>query len=68
MRSYLLPLILIVCGAGLSAMAELSVPAERQDAVAQIDFDALHAQANTALEALRQPRGQRQAPASVAVF
>ena len=68
MRLYLLPVILVVCGTALSALAEMSVPAERQEIVARIDFDALHSQANAALEQLRQSRERRMASASAAVF
>jgi hypothetical protein len=46
----------------------MSVPAERQEIVAQIDFDALRSQANAALEQLRQSQDRRITPASVAVF
>lgn len=67
MRLYLLPLILVVCGTALSALAEMSVPAERQEIVAQVDFDALRSQANAALEKLRQSR-DRQVPATAATF
>jgi hypothetical protein len=68
MRLYLLPVTLVVCGTALSALAEMSVPVERQDTVTQIDFDALHQQANTALEKLRQSRDRRMASASATVF
>ena len=68
MRLYMLPVILVVCGTALSAIAEMSVPAERQEIVAQIDFDALRSQANAALEQLRQSQERRTTPASVAVF
>ena len=68
MRLYLLPVILVVCGTALSALAEMSVPAERQEIVARIDFDALHSQANAALEQLRQSRERRMASARAAVF
>jgi len=68
MRIYLLPVILVVCGTALSAIAEMSVPAERQEIVAQIDFGALHSQANAALEQLRQSQDRRMASASAAVF
>ena len=53
MRIYLLPFALLAGGAWASALAELPVSVERQDTVAQIDFDALHQQAATALQALR---------------
>jgi hypothetical protein len=68
MRLYMLPVILVVCGTALSAIAEMSVPAARQEIVAQIDFDALRSQANAALEQLRQSQDRRITPASVAVF
>ncbi|MBI3705585.1 MAG: hypothetical protein HY244_17455 [Rhizobiales bacterium] len=68
MRLYLLPLILVVCGTALSALAEMSVPMARQEFVAQIDFDALHNQANTALEQLRQSQDRRMTSESVATF
>lgn len=68
MRIYLLPFALLVCGAWASAMVELPVPVERQDTVAQIDFDALHSQANSAMEKLRQSHERRMASASAAAF
>ena len=68
MRLYLLPVILVVCGTALSALAEMSVSAERQEIVARIDFDALRVQANTALEILKQSRERRMASASAAVI
>ena len=68
MRLYLLPVILVVCGTALSALAEMLVPAERQEIVARIDFDALRVQANTALEILKQSRERRMASASAAVI
>ena len=68
MRLYLLPVILVVCGTALSALAEMSVPAERQEIVARIDFDALHSQANAAMEQLRQSQDRRMVSASTAVF
>ena len=68
MRIYLLPFAVLACGAWASATAEKPVPVERQDTLAQIDFDALHSQANTALEKLRQSQDRRMAPASAAVF
>lgn len=52
----------------MSAIAELSAPVQRQEFVAQIDFDALHAQANKALETLRQSRERRLMAASAATF
>ena len=68
MRLYLLPFVLLAGGAWASAMTELPAPAERQDTVALIDFDALHSQANAALEKLRQSQDRRMASASAAVF
>jgi hypothetical protein len=68
MRIYLLPFALLAGGAWASALAELPVSIERQDTVAQIDFDALHSQASTALERLRQSQDRRMASASAAVF
>ena len=68
MRPYLLPFALLAGGAWAFAMAELPAPVERQDTVAQIDFDDLHQQANTALEKLRQSHDRRMASASAATF
>ena len=68
MRLYLLPVILVACGTALSALAEMSVPVQRQEFVAQIDFDALHNQANAALDQLRQSRERRMTSADTAVF
>ena len=58
MRFGLLPVVLIVCGAGLSAMAQRLVPPENP-IVAQIDFPSLHRQAVLAQEMLRQTRDRR---------
>ena len=68
MKMYLLPFALLAGGVLASAMAELPAPVERQATVAQIDFDALHSQANTALEKLRQSQDRRMASAGAAVF
>ena len=68
MKMYLLPFALLACGAWASAMAELPTPIERQDTVAQIDFDALHSQAYSALEKLRQSHDRRMASTSAAVL
>jgi hypothetical protein len=68
MRIYLLPVILVVCGTALTALAEMSVSAERQEIVAQIDFGALQSQASAALERLRQLREHRLAQAGAVVF
>ncbi len=68
MRLYLLPFALLAGGAWAYAMAELPAPVERQDTVAQIDFDDLHRQANTAMEKLRQSRERRMTSASAAAF
>ena len=68
MRLYLLPLILVAGGAWASAIAEFPAPVERQDTVAQIDFDALHSQANSALEKLRQSHERRMASVNAAAF
>jgi hypothetical protein len=59
---------LVACGAYLFAVPELPVPAERPDAAVQTDFDALHAQANLALENLRQSGERRMASATAAAF
>jgi hypothetical protein len=68
MRIYLLPFALLAVGAWASAMAELPAPIERQDTVAQIDFDALHSQAYSAMEKLRQSRDRRMASSNATVF
>ncbi len=58
MRFGLLPVVLIVCGAGLSAMAQQLAPPENVPA-AQIDFDALRQQAATALTTLQRSPDRR---------
>lgn len=68
MRLYLLPVTLIACGIALAAMAELSVPAARQEIAAPIDFGRLHRQAATALDTLRQSHDRRMAMADAAAF
>ena len=68
MRLYMLPVTLIVCGTVLSALAEWSVPVAREEIVAQIDFDALHQQAATALDTLRQSHDRRMIPIGAATF
>ncbi len=52
MRFGLLPIVLIICGAGLSAMAQQLAPPDSVP-VAQIDFDALRQQAAAALTTLQ---------------
>ena len=68
MRMQFLPLALVACCACLSVVSELPAPVERQDTVAEIDFEALHGQANTALEKLRQSREGRMAMANAAAL
>ncbi len=68
MRSYLGAAALVLCGALLSVTAELLVPSEPQQTVAQIDFAALHRQATTALDTLRQSRDRRMIAARAATF
>lgn len=64
MRMRLLSIALVACGAYLFAVPEAPAPAERPDAAVQTDFDALHEQANTALDKLRQSGERRMALAS----
>jgi hypothetical protein len=63
-----LPLALIACAVGLFAIFGRPVPAEppveEPATVGSIDFDALHRQASTALESLRQSRQRTLAPAA----
>jgi hypothetical protein len=60
----------IVCAALLAAMPRLSTSAETpaETAAAEIDFDALRAEAAAALQTLEQSREQRLASASVSAF
>jgi hypothetical protein len=60
----------IVCVGFLAAMPRLSTSAEvtAEPAVAEIDFDALRAEAAAALQALEQSREQRLASADVTAF
>jgi hypothetical protein len=68
MRMRLFSIALVACGAYLFAVPELPAPAERPDAAVQTDFDALHEQANIALQNLRQSRERRMASASTVAF
>ena len=68
MKIYLLPILVVACGSALSAMAELTVRVEQQVAAVEIDFVALHRQANTALEKLRQSGDRPLVSASAVVF
>ncbi len=55
-------------GAGLSAMSERPLTAERSMAVAEPDFAALHRQASDALDDLRRAPESRRAPMSADIF
>jgi hypothetical protein len=68
MKMRLLSIALVACGVFLSIGPELPVLAERPDAAVQTDFDALHEQANIALQNLRQSRERRMASASTVAF
>jgi hypothetical protein len=61
-------LVAAACALGLLALPQPPVPAEPQVAAAQIDFDALHAEARGALEALQQSHEPRLASAASAAF
>jgi hypothetical protein len=61
-------LVAAACALCLLALPRQPVPAEPQVAAAQIDFDALHAQAKGALEALRQSHAPRLASAASSSF
>jgi hypothetical protein len=54
MRVRFVTLVFAVCGACLFAIPQPPAPAEPQIAATQIDFDALHAKAISALEKLQQ--------------
>ena len=68
MRMRLLSIAIVAAGVFLSVEPELPVLAERPDAAVQTDFDALHEQANIALQNLRQSRDRRMASASIVAF
>jgi hypothetical protein len=59
-------LVAVACALSLLALPQPPAPAEPQVSAAQIDFDALRAEANGALDALRQA-SQRQAALDVPV-
>ena len=59
-------LVAAACAFCLLAFPQPPVPAETQIVAAQIDFDALHAEAKGALEALQHP-SQRQASLDISV-
>ncbi|HEY6025206.1 MAG TPA: hypothetical protein VIV34_13630 [Pseudolabrys sp.] len=61
-------LVAAACALCLLALPQPSAPAEPQEAAMQIDFDALHAQAKGALEALRQTQQRQVASASSTEF
>jgi hypothetical protein len=56
------------CALCLLALPQPPAPVEPQVAAAQIDFDALHAQAQGALEALQRSHEPRLASAASAAF
>ncbi len=58
----------IACAFCLLALPQPPAPAEPQVSAAEIDFDALHAEAKGALEALQQPHEPRVASAASAAF
>ena len=49
----------LVCGVCLLSVPRSTMPAEPQETAAQIDFDALHAQAAAALETLQHAQERR---------
>ncbi len=61
-------LVAAACAFCLLALPQPPAPAEPQVSAAQIDFDALHAQARGALEALQQSHEPRVASAASAAF
>jgi hypothetical protein len=66
MRARFIALAIAVCGIFVLAIPQPTVSVEPQETAAQIDFDALHAQATAALAALQQS-GQIQAALQAAV-
>jgi hypothetical protein len=58
----------IACALCLLALPQPPAPAEPQVSAAEIDFDALHAEAKGALEALQQRHEPRVASAASAAF
>jgi hypothetical protein len=64
---FLLPVLLLACGACLIATPKSPAPAELQQAET-IDFDALRAQAAVALETLQQSRERQLASVARAAF
>ena len=66
MRARFIALMIAVCGVFVLATPQPTVSVEPQETAAQIDFDALHAQATAALETLQQSV-QRQAALQAAV-
>lgn len=68
MKPRLIALAIVACAAGLTAVAAWPVNSAPHVTVAQIDFVALHNQANAALEQLRQSRERRMTPAGAPVF
>ena len=61
-------LVAVACALCLLALPRPTVPAEPQVSAAPIDFDALHAEARGALEALRQSAEPRVASTANATF
>lgn len=53
MKMLVVPALLVACGVCFAAVSEVSVPSA-EPVAANIDFTALHMQANGALEKLRQ--------------
>lgn len=61
-------LVAAACALCLLALPQPPAPAETQVSVTQIDFEALHAEARGALDALRQSREPRMASVTSAAF
>ena len=68
MRVPFIGLTAVVCGALLLAIPQPTMSVEPQETAAQIDFDALRAQATAALDALQQSQERRLASAESATF
>jgi hypothetical protein len=68
MRAGFIALTIAICVAVVFAFPQPTAPVEPQQTVAQIDFDALHAQAAAALEALQQSHERHLASVDTATF
>ena len=68
MRAGFIALTIAICAVVVIVFPRPTMPVEPQETVTQIDFDALHAQAAAALDALQQSHERHLASVETATF